>query len=273
MTDNLIAELRRSPDADLRRLGQALAPLSPRRDTGRRGPRASEALAAFLAAGPANDLATALRAEPVPEPDLVVQLGTPAKQPGRRKRLLGATLLGGLFGKAVLGATAVLAAGAALAAATGPIGNDTVVVTPSTPTVTTAPAATPATVTDDGHEGRAHAGVGDEARPTPVHRTATSAATARAEQPARSGALTQDAAPATRDDKSGPSSASDGGSAREETAEPGDSEGDGGGDAEEFSGSHEQQDAAGRSGDGDGTDSSSDSDGTDSSSDSDASDY
>ena len=183
MTDSLITELDRSPDADLRRVGRALAPLSP--STGPGIPRASEALAEFLAVPQAPHVRPDIGA-PVPTSDLVIQLGSPAGATRRQDRRLGlpGLLGGGLFAKAVLGAAVVLAAGAGLAAVAGPLGHDTVVVTPSTPTATSTPTAPTNPTTDDGHEGRAHIGDADDGRHQRTHRAPGTTKTAVPAQPA-----------------------------------------------------------------------------------------
>jgi hypothetical protein len=182
MSDSLLRDLSRSPDHDLRRVGDALGSLTPSGVRPASGPRASEALAEFLAVPQTSSAAQPEVTGSAPAPDLVIHLGPPAATNRRTARLGWPALLGrGLFAKAVLGGTLVLAAGAGLAAVAGPLGHDTVVVTPAAPTATPTPTA-PTRLLTDGHEGRAHAGDSDDGVRPPQHR-ATKGTTAPA-QPA-----------------------------------------------------------------------------------------
>ncbi len=213
MSDSLITDLSRSPDADLRRVGEALAPLSPRTDRGVAGPRASETLAEFLAVPQASGVREEIGA-PVPAPDLVIQLGGPVsatRRRGRRLRLPG-LLGGGLFAKAVLGSAVVLAAGAGLAAVTGPLGHDTVVVTPTSPTPTSAPTAPMSPAADDGHEGRAHFGDADDG----IHqRTPEAPRTTKTTAPAQPGTGQERRRQASDSEGESSGSGSDGGASDE----------------------------------------------------------
>lgn len=105
MTD-LLHELRRSSDRRDRELADVLGRLSPARSARRAtGPRASDPLAAFLAAqqvGPAAPSARPLAARP----DLVVVIGPPAGPPRTVARAL---VPAALWAKAVLAAAAAVA--------------------------------------------------------------------------------------------------------------------------------------------------------------------
>ena len=166
---DLLAGLRRSTDPADRRLADLLGGLVE--PTGRRvaGPRASEALAAFLAA---NDPIAAAPLDTVPEPaapDLVVELGrTPPRRATMRSYLvpLRTLLRTSLLAKVVLGTTVALTGAGAVAATTDiDTGRDTVTVVPASDPgdAGTSGDDTPGVVeVDDDHEGTAHEGDADD---------------------------------------------------------------------------------------------------------------
>ncbi|MCY7372982.1 MAG: hypothetical protein LH461_04695, partial [Spirochaetaceae bacterium] len=110
MTSSLLAELRRSTDAETRRVGELLGALVPGDGAQAHQPRATDALAAFLAAqdSPYESSDAAPAAGPA---DLLVLLGpAPVTQRAPRRRLasLPAFLHRSLLAKVALAAAVAL---------------------------------------------------------------------------------------------------------------------------------------------------------------------
>jgi hypothetical protein len=218
MTGSLLSELRRSADAETRRVGDLLAPLVAADQV--RRPRASEALASFLAAqdSPVGSTSTELASGPA---DLVVVLGPPLppNRAPRRRPWVPALLQRSLLAKVVLAATVALAGGVAVAATTGPSGGDTVVITPA---ATSEP---PASVGTDDHEGRAHVAAptthapstSTKAHSTPAGRTTKSPVADHGATPGPTSTAGSTDAPRHHDDPSPATTAEP-----SQTADPGD---------------------------------------------------
>jgi hypothetical protein len=161
MTSSLLAELRRSADAETRRLAELLATLVP--TDARRGsqPRATDTLAAFLAAQDSPYQPEEFQ-PPTTASDVVVVLTPATARPApRRLAVLPARLRSSLLAKVALAAAVGLAGGGAVAATTGSSAGDHVVITPATPSGP--PANAPADNHDE-HEGQGH--VGDANHPS-----------------------------------------------------------------------------------------------------------
>jgi hypothetical protein len=195
MTAGLLHQLRRSADAELRRVGDLLAPLAAADHLSQ--PRASEALASFLAAQDSPLAAASADHVSGPAP-LLVLLGTPpaAAKPPPRRRWMPAPMRHSLLAKVVAVAAVALAGGVAVAATVGPGDSHDVVVTPAQ---TSEPQMSAGT---DDHEGRAPA----RAR----GRTPAPASTHRAHAAGTTSPATNRAAPPTSAPTTGPAGTSSG---------------------------------------------------------------